>query len=107
MAKRFTDTDKWKKVWFRELKPIHKCFWEYVRDNCNNAGVWDVDFKLASFQVGAKLDQNIVESVFEKQFVKINNSKWFIVDFIEVLSIVSFCKFMKLSSSYASHFITS
>lgn len=83
MSKRFSDTDKWKKVWFRELKPVHKCFWEYIRDNCNNAGIWDVDFKLASFQIGAKLNQTEIEQVFEKQFIKVNSNKWFLTDFIE------------------------
>ena len=47
MAKRFTDTDKWKKKWFRELKPISKCFWSYLLDNCNHAGIWEVDISLA------------------------------------------------------------
>ena len=83
MAKRFTDTDKWKKVWFRKLKPVYKCFWEYLRDNCNNAGIWEVDFELASFQIGAKLNQNEVERAFSKQFVRINGSKWFLIDFID------------------------
>ena len=83
MAKRFTDTDKWKKVWFRELKPVHKCFWEYIRDNCNNAGIWEVDFKLASFQIGAKINQSEIEQAFEKQFIKVNSNKWFLTDFIE------------------------
>lgn len=83
MAKRFTDTEKWKKVWYRKLKPEYKCFWEYIRDNCNNAGIWEVDFELASFQIGTKLNQTEIEKVFKKQFVKINGSKWFLVDFIE------------------------
>ena len=83
MAKRLTDTDKWKKIWFRELKPEHKVFWEYIRDNCNHAGIWDVDFSLASFQVGCELNKNEIEKVFEKQFIKISEVKWFLVDFIE------------------------
>ncbi len=83
MAKRFSDTEKWKKLWFRKLTPVHKCFWEYLRDNCNNAGIWEVDFELASFQIGAQLNQNEVEAVFKKQFIKINGLKWFLVDFIE------------------------
>ena len=83
MAKRFSDTEKWKKLWFRRLSPIHKCFWEYLRDNCNNAGIWEVDFELASFQIGAEIKPDEIERVFKKQFIKINDSKWFLVDFIE------------------------
>lgn len=83
MAKRFSDTEKWKKLWFRKLTPVHKCFWEYIRDSCNNAGIWEIDFELASFQIGAEINQTEIETVFKKQFIKINDSKWFLTDFIE------------------------
>lgn len=83
MPKRFTDTDKWRKIWFRKLSPKHKCFWEYLRDNCDNAGIWEVDFELASFQIGCELDQQEIKEVFKKQFIELNSVKWFLTDFIE------------------------
>lgn len=84
MAKRFTDSDKWKKSWFRQLSPVQKCFWEYLRDTCDHAGVWEVDFESAAFHVGAKLDRDDLTAAFAKQFYPFAGGKrWLIVDFIE------------------------
>lgn len=83
MAKRFTDTDKWKKGWFSELTPEMKLLWIYILDNCDSSGIWDINFKLAEFQIGLPLDRNAVKEVFKKQYIAINDSKWFIKDFIE------------------------
>jgi len=84
MAKRFTDSDKWKKQWFRRLSPAHKCFWHYVLDNCNNAGIWDVDFEAASFHVGEELNALELMKAFRKQYLPFALGKrWFLIDFVE------------------------
>lgn len=83
MAKRFSDTEKWKKPWFRRLSPVHKVFWEYLRDNCNHAGIWDIDFELAQFQIGAELKPHEIIEVFKNHILVISQKKWFIIDFIE------------------------
>lgn len=82
MSKRFTDTEKWKKNWFLSLKPTHKCFWFYLCDNCTNAGIWDVNFKLASFMIGENLEERETREIFKKQFIEIDGGKrWHIPDF--------------------------
>jgi hypothetical protein len=84
MAKRFTDSDKWKKAWFRKLTPAYKCFWVYLLDNCTNAGIWDVDFESASFHVGEDLNALEVMQVFQKQYLPFALGKrWFVIDFID------------------------
>jgi hypothetical protein len=84
MPKRFTDTDKWKKPWFRSLSPVNKCFWQYIVDNCDHAGVWDVDFELAELFIKAELNEEEIRSTFKKQFLELKEGrKWFIQDFIE------------------------
>jgi hypothetical protein len=84
MALRFTCSDKWKKSWFRNLSPINKCFWIYLLDNCNHAGIWDVDFELASFQIGKSLNVSEIREKFSEKIIEIEeNKKWYIVDFIE------------------------
>lgn len=84
MAKRFTDSDKWKKPWFRRLKPVHKCFWSYVLDNCTNAGIWEVDFELASIHVGEEVNAMDAMEIFRKQYFPFAlGRRWFIVDFVE------------------------
>lgn len=53
--KRFTETEKWRDAWFRRLTPVQKCLWFYLVDNCDAAGVIDLDVELASFQIGATI----------------------------------------------------
>lgn len=44
MAKRFSETDIWKKQrWFRKLSPEYKLAFFYIKDQCNHAGIWDGD----------------------------------------------------------------
>jgi len=84
MSKRLTDTDKWKKLWFRKLKPEHKIFWQYLLDTCNNAGIWEVDFEMASFMIGCDVDPEEIKQLFSKQYRELDDGKrWFIEDFIE------------------------
>lgn len=84
MAKRFTDSEKWKKPWYRKLKPAFKVFWEYLRDNCDHAGIWEVDFELAEDFIGANLDRATVGQAFAKQVhIFADGRRWFILDFPE------------------------
>ena len=83
MAKRMTDTEKWKKEWFRKLKPLHKCFWEFIRDNCNHAGIWEVDIEAAEFYINSKLNKEDLMQIFQNHILPINGTKWFVIDFIE------------------------
>ena len=83
MPKRYTDTDKWKKIWFRKLKNDHKVFWMYVLDQCDHAGIWEVDFELASYFCNGIKESEIRET-FVKQYHEFDDGKrWFIKDFIE------------------------
>ena len=43
MAKRFTDTDKWKKGFMKSLSTKYKLLWLYIVDDCNHAGIKGVD----------------------------------------------------------------
>ena len=38
MAKRMTDTDKWKKGFIRSLPSKYKLFWLYILDDCDPFG---------------------------------------------------------------------
>ncbi len=82
MAKRFTDSEKWKKGWFRKLPLDMKLLWVYICDNCNIAGIWDVDFELASFFIGKEIIEDIALSHMEKQISILINNKWLIKDFV-------------------------
>ncbi len=44
MPKRFIDTDIWKNQrWFRKLQPDYKLAFLYIKDQCNHAGIWNID----------------------------------------------------------------
>ena len=44
MAKRFIDTEIWKKQrWFRRLSPHHKLAFLYIVCECDHAGVWKIN----------------------------------------------------------------
>ena len=84
MAKRMTDTDKWKKRFLRELKPQHKLLWFYILDDCNHAGIWDVAIEVASIRVGEELIYDMLPQAFlDKIVIFDNGDKWFIPDFID------------------------
>ncbi len=83
--KRFTDTDKWKDPWFRKLSVDYKNLWQYITDNCDNAGVWKPDFELASFCIGQSIEHEEALDLFnqDKERIKVlDNGKWYITDFI-------------------------
>jgi|TARA_R100000664_G_scaffold33984_3_gene53166 hypothetical protein len=84
MAKRFTDTDKWKKGFIRNLPAKFKLLWLYILDDCNHAGIWDTDFEVASIRIGSKINPTEAAKVFESQ-IKIfdDGNKWFIPKFID------------------------
>ena len=84
MAKRMTDTDKWKKRFVRDLSPQHKLLWFYILDDCNHAGLWEVDIEVASIRVGYELVYDMLpESFLDKIVIFDNGDKWFIPDFID------------------------
>jgi len=81
MSKRFTDTEKWDRPWFRSLKNHYKLLWCFVLDKCDIAGVWYVDLEMATFQIGSKFDRKEAENVFQKQ-IEVNGDRWLLKDFI-------------------------
>lgn len=80
--KRFTDADKWEDEWFCEQTPAVKLFWIYLCDRCDQAGVWNVNWRLVSFHVGQGI-QAEVEAAMEGRITAIaEGRKWFIPGFI-------------------------
>ena len=79
MAKRFTDTDKWKKGWFKQLNPKQRLFWLYVLDDCSAAGIWDVDLEVAGIRIGEPINSDEAVEVLGKDVVWFDsNEKIFI-----------------------------
>lgn len=82
--KRFTDTDKWERPWFRKLPRDYRDLWMFIVDKCDAAGVWYVDMELASFMIGSDLNYGDALVFFGKQVEEIEKgARWFILDFVE------------------------
>ncbi len=83
MAKRLSDTEIWKKKWFRELPPKYKCFIKYLLDSCNLVGVWEVDFDLAQFSIGEKIEVDEVKKILGEKIIEFENgTKWLYKHFV-------------------------
>lgn len=55
MTKRFTEREKFRDKWYRNLTPVQKCIWEYFVSECNHAGILELDLKMMSLQIGAEI----------------------------------------------------
>jgi hypothetical protein len=79
MAKRFTDTDLWKKQrWFKQLSPEYKLAFIYIKDQCNHAGIWKVDcFELMEDTGLNEFDLSVFISKINIEFDKISGQKVF------------------------------
>ena len=64
MAKRFIDTDLFKKRFIRDLPPAYKLLWVYLFCECDNAGIWEVDLEVAGLYCGETYDLEDFEKAF-------------------------------------------
>ena len=83
MAKRFTESEKWKDEWFLELKKKHKLIWIYLLDNCSNGGRWKKSFKHLNFCCETNIKEEELKQVFNGR----------IFDFSKFFFIPKFLKF--------------
>jgi hypothetical protein len=83
MAKRFTDSDKWRKPWFRALSAEAKMAWVYLTDNCDHAGIWPAAFDLVSGDLGFGVDDTLLKKWFGDKLIQVSADKYFIPSYIE------------------------
>jgi hypothetical protein len=85
MKKRFVDAEIWLKEWYQELNIKEKLLVKYLFDNCNNAGMWNCNYRMASFIIGDTISKEDIENINKKNklFIFIEDNKIFIPQFIE------------------------
>lgn len=89
MAKRFTDSNKYKKKFYRNLPGAYKLFWDFLYHDCDNCGIWIVDIKTAQGYVGDDMPVNLETALElfnadEERIVQIKGGeKWFLPGYIE------------------------
>lgn len=79
MAKRLSATEKWIDPWFCGLEPMDKLFWIYLCDNCDHAGIWQVNWPLVKFHIK---DYVFNKEVFNGRIEILNNETWFLTKFV-------------------------
>ena len=63
--------------------------WLYILDDCNHAGIWEVDLEVASIRIGETLkfdipaEDMLPQSFLDKIVIFDNGDKWFIPEFID------------------------
>lgn len=83
MAKRFIDTDLFKKPFMRSLEAPYKALWVYLLCECDHAGVWTVELDVAQLRMGMKLDaEKALEKMGGAAIAIDGGSKWFLPDFV-------------------------
>lgn len=77
MAKRFNDTDIWKKQrWFRKLIPEYKLAFCYIKDQCDHAGIWNIDCSDLIDDLGLQsFDVLIFAEAINTEYDKISGDK--------------------------------
>ena len=81
--KRFTDTNKWQDKWFRRLSTAHKLAWLYMCDQCDAAGVIELDDQLANFQIGEDVDWDEFVEGSEGRIERLECGRLWIVRFVQ------------------------
>lgn len=84
MAKRFIDTGFYKSPFVRGLKGSLKGLYVFIFCDCSGAGIWSVDFKIASLYTGFKITEEEAQVFIQNgKAIDLKNGKWFFPDFIE------------------------
>jgi hypothetical protein len=81
--KRFTETTKWGDPWFMDLPVKYKAFWFYICDQCDCAGIWETNMRLAVAQIGEAIELTEILRVFDKRLEQLPNGKLWIKGFIK------------------------
>ena len=83
MAKRMTETEKWKDLWFSELTNDAKIVWLYILDDCDNAGIWHFNLRALNFNCNTNFNEQDLLSIFSERFTKISSDRFLINKFCE------------------------
>jgi len=82
MAKRFTDSEKWKDPFFEELSKDFKLAWLFLLDDCDHAGIWKKSIKRLNFSLDTNFYEIDLLKKFKERIIVLNDDKWFIPKFV-------------------------
>jgi len=83
MAKRFIDTNIFKKGFLKQLPASAKLFYIYLFCECDHYGIWNVEMDVAEVRLGISLDYQYTKDLLHGKIVELDGGKkWFMPDFI-------------------------
>jgi hypothetical protein len=84
MAKRFIDTNIFRKSFMKGISVEAKLFYVYLFCECDHCGVWQVEFEVAKIRLGlVNLNEQVFLNYFaDKIFIFDDGCKWFLPQFV-------------------------
>ncbi len=82
MAKRLTDTEKWKDDWYISLSNDDKIVWQWLLDNCSHAGLCKKGISMLNLMCRVNYNEQQLLEKMDGRVVCIKNY-WFIPKFIK------------------------
>lgn len=83
MAKRFTDTAKWDKSWYRKLGSRLRDLRSYILDKCDHAAIIEIDLETFQHFIGEPVSMDDISKAFRNRIQIVNDDKLFIPSFIK------------------------
>ena len=83
MAKRLIDTAIFRKDFIRGLDAPCKLLFMYLINECDHAGLWDVEFEVMEIRFGLKFKESPFVQFGNKVVAVDGGKKWFIPSFVE------------------------
>lgn len=83
MAKRFSDSSKFRDPWYRKLSPKMKCAWEFMLAECDQAGFWKIDLESMTFFIGEAVSQKEFDEAFSDRIQVVSDNEVWITKFID------------------------
>ena len=80
------ETSIWEQDWYCELGGEYQHFWDFINDNCDNAGIWIPNKKGFEMRTGFRVN---LDSFFKKvngdkkRIITLENGRWFLPGFIK------------------------
>lgn len=82
MAKRLTDSDKWKDPWFKKLKGEMQLLWIFVLDTCDHAGIWKDQLDDFNHITGFSVTYQDMALHFQGRILALNSETFIVPKFI-------------------------
>lgn len=85
MPKRLTDTEIWDQDWFIDLPNKYKLLWNFIKDKCDDCGVWRPNKSLIQKIIGEPLSLDeflsLVNTDDKQRILVLPNSRWFLREY--------------------------